>query len=539
MNTKLAALRSAILWGSATLVIALLTGAMAVVLPPGAAIVMVALVAAVLLWALPEQPAQKITLLRNLFLIALVAQMSVPAYYAVRVAGLPWLSIRRVLWGTVIILFLLSVAGSKANRRHIASCLRDNRWLLFATIGFFVMLVVSIPTSANPAFSLKSLTDVFLTWIIPFACATLVIRKQEDVILVLRLIVVCIIADGTFGLIEFILHRRFLFDIFPHSMLQQLMADDPLYAYLFLPSIRNGIYRASSVYTVALSFGEFAAMAGPLATYFVMHGRGWADRLFGLVGLLFCLISLYCAGARGGYIGFLAAMSFFALLWTFRFIALHRKSLAGFLLLSLYPLAFAGLVGAVLFWKRLHNLVLGGGETHASNSGRYDQWLLAQPHLMANPITGHGLGMATDVISYYSLGSTLPSVDSYLLTLLVEVGIPGTVAFFGMLAYAIWKGGRIYLSDLDERATVAAPIACSLVAFAVYRLVLSQRENHTLCFILIGVFIAVANLYRSRATQRGTVGATPGRIGTGATVSKAGWRRPIIPGTVPGGYPTA
>ena len=134
-------------------------------------------------------------------------------------------------------------------------------------------------------------------------------------------------------------------------------------------------------------------------------------------------------------------------------------------------------------------MVFGGGETAGSTDARVIQWELAKPHILSNPITGHGQGTAGDVIGFMSGNFT--SVDSYVLTLLVEVGVPGFMFFFGMIACGIWIGLRQYLTNPNRWAALGGPIACSLIAFAVYRLALSQRENHTLFFLLVGVVFAM------------------------------------------------
>ena len=55
------------------------------------------------------------------------------------------------------------------------------------------------------------------------------------------------------------------------------------------------------------------------------------------------------------------------------------------------------------------------------------QWANLKPKLWASPIFGHGRGMSGDTISYYYPGALSPTVDSYTLTLLADVGIPGTL----------------------------------------------------------------------------------------------------------------
>ena len=81
---------------------------------------------------------------------------------------------------------------------------------------------------------------------------------------------------------------------------------------------RNGLYRASSIFTVPLSFGEFEAMVAPFGAFFLLHAAHWRGRVFGFIVLACAVVSLFCSGARGGTIGFLIAMPILFILWLIR-----------------------------------------------------------------------------------------------------------------------------------------------------------------------------------------------------------------------------
>ena len=137
-------------------------------------------------------------------------------------------------------------------------------------------------------------------------------------------------------------------------------------------------------------------------------------------------------------------------------------------------------------------MVLGGGDAAASNHGRYEQWLAGIPLIESNPITGHGFVNGGYVINN--------SIDSYVLSLLLETGIPGLVFFGGLVLLPIWYGLRNSLSDISESGAVAGALACSFIAFATNRLVLSQRENHMLIFSLLAI-VVVMNYEYARKQQ--------------------------------------
>jgi O-antigen ligase len=490
-------------WGVGILFVGLLTGAMVVIFPPMASIGVVALVGVVLLWALPELRLVREKQLRVMFFMMAFVLLCVPAYYAIQVPGLPWISFRRLFSFIVIMLFSITVASSKTARQKIKETLGSNQIFATLAIGFLVMLFLSIITASNRTQSITAFSDSLLNWYIPLFACILVVRSDKDVILLAKIIVVAGMIDASAGIAEFILRRRYYFDIFPAGMLSSMMADNPAVAAMVSMNMyRNGLYRAASIFTVSLSFGEFEAMVAPIAAYFVLHGARTRDRVLGVFAILLAVGGIFVSGARGAYISLLVTLPLMFFLWTIRFSKLNPSSLVGAISLSIISMSTVAIVGAVFFWQRLTNIVLGGGETVSSTEARIIQWNLAKPHIFANPFTGSGVGNAADVVGFYT-DSPIPSIDSYVISVLVETGVPGFLFFFGMIACGFWIGLRIYLTDPDKQASLGAPLACSLAAFGIYRLALSQRESFTLFFLIIGLVFAIGKLAYERRKSPG------------------------------------
>jgi hypothetical protein len=490
-------------WSAAAVIAGLLIGAMVVILPPMAAIGTVGMAGVVLLWAMPELRWVPKASLRKAFFSVVFVELSVPAYYAVQVAGLPWISARRLVVFVLIFLFSVAIAGSRSARERIVNVLAYNKPLAMCVIGYIVMAFISIFTSAYFPESMSQFLEITLNWYVPFFACLLVISSESDVLILYRLIALLTIFVAMLGVAEFITQHRLAIDIIPKSLLTKMMEDNPSLAGMVNSDpFRNGFYRASSIYSVPLSFGELAAMVGPIGGYFLLHGDKWRDRVLGVAVLVAALLSLFVSGSRGGAIGFLIAMPVLTGLWIVRYSRMHPRSLVGAIAGTITLLGTAAMIALVFLWGRLHNIVLGGGEATSSSDARLEQWRLAWPHIQTNPLTGHGVGMAADVVSYQVPGGGYTTLDSYVLTLLVETGVTGLLFFFGIILFAMWACARFYLSDLDKRAALGGPLACSFLAFGLYRLVLSQRENHTLFFLLVGLtFIFVKLAFERKATK--------------------------------------
>jgi hypothetical protein len=478
-------------WAVASVVLGLAVGLAAVILPPLGAFGIVAVAGVVLLWVMPDLPLVWPRLIRKTFFVMLITDLSVPYYYTVQFAGLPWISARRLATFALIVPFLLAIAASSDVRRQITERLRGSPLIVVCAVGYLVMATVSILTSALPTESISLLTDALLSWYVPMFAMIYIARDNDDVIFILKIICVCAIFNTMIGFIDFRLQHRVLTDIFPRGMLSTLIENNPNLQVL-LPSpgdFRNGLYRASSVFITPLSFGEFEIVAIPIALFFALHRNSLLEKTIGWIVVFGGIFGIFFSGSRGGWVGVIASIAVFVAAWSIRKAMNSKASLAPAISAMVGGIAFAVVMGLIIVWPKAHNIVLGGGAEAGSTDARYAQWHAAIPIIETNPITGHGFALGGYLIH--------SSIDSYIISLLLETGIPGFVFFAGMLLLPVWYGLRSYLSDMSESGALSGALACSFIAFSANRLVLSQRENHMLIFSLLAI-VVVLNYERAR-----------------------------------------
>lgn len=501
-------------WAAVAIGLGALVGFAAVALPPLAAFGIVALVGVVLLWVMPEVPLVFPQLIRKTFFVMLVVIICVPYYYMVQFGDLPWLSIRRIVAFAFITTFLLAVASSAHVRRQIASRASSSPLIIICAVGYLVMAIISLPESGLFAYSTSALVDAILTWYVPFVAVIYVAKNENDLILILKVISFCAILNSGLGVVEFYFKHRFLADVFPRGMLASLAQSNPMLQTLAdgTASYRNGIFRACSIFLSPLSFGEFEVMVIPIGLFFAMHRQSFFEKCLGWTAVISGIAGIFVSGSRGGYVGFIASMATFVVIWSIRRAISQRNSLMPALVGTMGAVTFAIVLALILFWPRAHNMVLGGGAEEASTQGRWVQWAAAWPLLKSNPIIGHGF-----VTGGFDIGS---SIDSYVISLLLETGVPGFLFFTGMVLLPIWYGVRAYLTDLTEAGATAGAIACSFTAFAFYRLVLSERENHFLMFSLLGIVVMLNYGYQTKFAKETT----------GYRAKRASYSRPQRPG---------
>ncbi|MGO9428258.1 O-antigen ligase family protein [Rhodoblastus sp.] len=480
----------------------LLLGGMSVFLPPMVPIGFAAIPVLLLIWATPELRRVPTDLVRIFFFCAVFVETSIPNYYTVQVAGLPWISIRRLTVLCLIVFFSIAIAGSASARKKLHETLSANKLLYLCFAGYLGIAFLSLFTAQYLAQSIAQMAEYILNWYVPAFGCILAMRNMEDVRKTLKLLAIFSLLVTALGIVDFIGQHNYAVDVIPKPLLNAMMADNPsMVDLVYSHPMRNGYYRASSIFNVPLSYGEFAAMTAPIGGYFMFHARNYRERILGLLVVFGSMTSLFVSGARGGSIAFLVAMPLFLFLWVIRAGRAEARSLVGPIAAGVVFMGTTALFALILAWGRLRIMVLGGGDTQASDDARWVQAHMAWPHILANPVTGHGIGNSGEIIGYRSPGGQL-TVDSSILTILVETGVTGFVLFFGMLGFAAWSTSRIYLTDKSREADLGATLACSLIAFAVYRTVLSQRENQPLMFILVGMACVFIKYAADRAAQK-------------------------------------
>ena len=482
-------------WVVVCVVLGFIVGIAAVILPPTGAFGVVAAVGAALLWVMPDFPIAPLNKARALFGAMLIVLLIVPNYYALDIQSLPWISIRRLAIFPLIVLFGLSAAMSSAIRRDVFSAISTNRLLSLGLIGFLVMIVLSFFSSINLTQSLSQFTDAVLTWLVPWLVTLYVIRSDADVQKTVKIIAICAAVVCLLAIVERVLNRRLAIEALPGPLLDRLMADSPsIERMVTADPYRDGVFRALSVFGTPLSLGEFAAIATPFGFYYAVYANTFFHRLSGLGLVFLCLGAIVAAYARGGNMAFAAAFGSFAALWYFRTRRFDRRSIGAAIVAVIAVIFFASSLVAVMTWTRAHNAVFGGGEASFSTEGRFFQWEAAKPHIVSNPLTGHGFANGADI-----LGGGTPqgglTIDSYALSLLVETGVPGLIFFMLMLFSGIAYSAKRFLTDPSDAGALNGALAASLVAYTVNRLVLSQRENHTLVFLILGLIMISHELY--------------------------------------------
>lgn len=489
-------------WAIVSLLYGLFVGLAAVVLPPTAVFGLVAIAAIILLWAMPELPVIPLGLSRNIFITMIIVDLCVPAYYAISLPGLPWISARRVFIFSFIILFAIICGGSSSVRRVIASVFTSNKPIFFCIIGYIFMSFVSIFTSISPSTSFAVLADSILSWYLPALGAVLFLQSKSQIVFFMKIICCCCLFVTIGGVVSFLIHRNVFLALLPSWIVDAMLQNSPAFERMISGGVsdRNGMYRSESIFGVSLSFAEFEAMILCIGYFFILDKGTIYSKLIGFLTVASVGIGVFVSGSRGGYMASIVGSAAFCAIMIARSLRFGGRSLVPGIVLSTALIGFALLLTAVFTVPAVHNRVLGGGADRYSDEARIEQWELGIPKIQSNPITGHGLGMGGVVVGYHA-DTPNPTIDSYVLSILVETGVPGLVFFVGIVVFGVITGLKIALIDGGSSGVMASALAGSIAAFGFYRIALSQLENFTLFFLIVALVMNLNTQIKKEVTS--------------------------------------
>lgn len=451
------------------------------------------LLSIVVIWALPDTNRAPTKLLTRLFFALLIAMMLWPNYLAIQLPGLPWMTLRRLIAFPMAGVLLICVSTSAIFRSELVNSLNSVRPLALMLAGFIAIQFLTIALSASPPFSVNHLLNYWVSATATFFAGAWVLARPKmaarfaQMLIVLALIL-CVVAAAEFW------NRQVLWAGHIPSFLQ---VQDLIVQKYLEAQIRDAEYRVITTFTVSLSFAEFLAITSPFVIHRLMNSREVNPILFwGSIDLAL-LAAINVTQSRLGILGWVTAHVVYVCIWAFRRWRSERADLIAPAISIAYP------IGAVLFFigmftvPAIRNRTIGGGSTGFSDQARADQFAMLWPRLMENPF-GYGAGRSGDVLGFRLPGGML-TVDSYIITLVLEYGVIGLALFGGMLIYATAKMLQIAWRNKAGELSIALPLACALTVVIQVRLVLSQPDNLPLIYMLLGMAAAVA--WRARSVS--------------------------------------
>ncbi len=455
-----------------------------------------AIMALMIVWALPERETVPERQMEWLFWAFFISLFMWPNYLAIALPGLPWITAQRLFTAPLVLLMLVSLSTSPPFRERIKSVLRDSPWITRLLLAFVAIQTVTLIFSKHPGDAINRYLSNQMEWTAIFFVSCFVFMKEGRAEKWARLLILMAIALSVVALFE---QRKQAVLWAGHIPAFLAVADENVQRILAGGArFATGLYRLQATFSTSLNFAEFLG----LTTAFVIHAivtapKTWQKSLLmAYIPLHFWII--WGTDSRLGMIGFYGSFLLYLLVWSVKRWVSNRNDLIAPALVLAYPVFLAIFYTASLFWQKLNRMIWGGGPQQASNESRKQQWSMLWPKLERWPF-GHGVTSSGDILGFTN-GAGVITVDSYYITVLIDFGVLGFFAFFGMILTGALQA---YIGGYRARETEAQlllPTAVVLVLFVVIKGVLSQDDNHAIIYMLLGMVAAFT--HRARVRQR-------------------------------------
>ncbi|WP_066719569.1 O-antigen ligase family protein [Sphingomonas pituitosa] len=491
------------------MIVAFVYGVLCAILPPSMLLPLAAplgLLALLVVWALPEAraaPTRALTYSLSIFLFVMICW---PNYLAVSVAGLPWISLRRLVGLIMTLLLLICLSTSKQFRRDMTDVLRSYPLIGRCLIAFFAIQFLSAFLSTALSVTIGRWINLsFTSTAICFVALWVFGPGGKDLKWFTNRLLLAVSVLMVIGVFEARVQHILWVDHIPSF----LKIDEETLQQITQPHIRTW-YRVLTTYTTALSYGELLALATPFVLWKLVNAKNWPWRLFWAAFDVALLYSALLTTARLAMVGYLVAHALFGLLWGMHRWRNARGDLLGISATMLYPAFLVALGLAVLLVPALHVRVLGGGGTQASNDARHVQFAMSVPLIARRPLLGYGPGQGGSTVNFRTEDNFL-TYDLGLVAIALDYGLLGFFSYMGMILLSIFELVRTGLRERVDQYPGELAVASALAVLITTRLVLAQTDNDPLFSILFG--LALATLYSGKRLAGWVPAARKGQQG--------------------------
>lgn len=484
---------------TAIVLLAFVYGVMVAILPPSllvGAAAPLGLLALLVVWALPEARAAPTRALKHAYSAFVLFMILWPNYLAIAVAGLPWISMRRLVGLALSALLMICLSTSRPFRKSMAEVFRASPWLGRLLLGFLIIQFLASIFSIAPSETIgRWVNATFTSTAVCFTTIWLFGPGGKTVPWLVNRLALAVFVLMVIGVFEARAQHVLWLEHIPSF----LRIEDAVLQQLIQPHIRNW-YRVVTTYTTPLAYGELLALTTPFILYRMVNAKTWTLRLLWLAFDVFIFYSAVLSTARLALVGFLTAHALFGLLWGLHRWRNARGDMIGISATMMYPAVLVALALAVLFVPALHVRVLGGGAAQASTDARSAQFHMAVPVIARRPLLGYGPGQGGGAINWRTPDGTL-TIDLGFVALCADVGVFGLLAYLGILLLSIVSLIRAGLRDFASTFPAEFAIAIALTVLISTRIVLAQGDNDPLFMLLFGLSLAM--LYKARQRDRG------------------------------------
>lgn len=437
-----------------------------------------------LLWLLPDSQRTPMLALNIGFCISVALYFIWPRFAYFDIPAMPTQHPQRMVFILLLAFWLYSIATSKTMRETLIRRLAENRVLAMMIGAFFILRLFSSLFSSIPFYSisvtLKELFDYLLVYLLVLSF----VQNIADVNRLLRWLVVVTLVVCIMGIVEYKLgHNLFT------KFIDASQGDDGQYLQrALMDKVRAGGYRIQASFNHPLLFAEFLICMLPFVIYRFIAGKAW-ERLLVAITIIMIGPVMWATHTRSAFAALAIVAVGFLFLLLYRAFTVKANQLR--LLSIIFIILPVLLTSAAFILNYLGELVL--GRTAEEFGSSFVRVLMLQrgiPLVLDSLWVGYGPGLGSYTLNFGDSTGAL-TLDNYYLQLALESGMPGLLAFLGLLAWGVVSS----MTRLSRACTLGelalhGGFALSLLAFAAICVVLGTQHNFPLMFILLGLIVA-------------------------------------------------
>jgi hypothetical protein len=441
------------------------------------------------IWALPDVDTAPVKSLELFFSAGLLQLILWPNYLALALPGLPWITATRLTMFPAAFLLLLCLSSSRTFRKNMFEAADGAPVVFTLLVMMAVNSFISLPISKAVGVSLNKILVEQFTWTGMLLAGLYVFRMPRRAERYVSFLLLLVPPIALLALVEFQETHVPWLDHVPSF----LKVPDPAAQLAIHNQTRSatGQYRAKATFSTGLGLAEYISLMTPFALHWAAGRYAFAKRLAGLALLPVIYIVVRMTDSRLGVLGYLVSTATYVLVWALVRFRRRINDLAAAILVYAYPAAIIGLLAASLVVHKIHVLIFGGGPQVASNYQRQEQFRMAMPPFLHNPI-GYGDGQAGVRMGYGS--GDFIAIDSYWIAVSLDYGAIGMVLYVGLFAVTIYAALTTLLRHPEVargETALMIPLVSLLVAFLVIRGVYAEEGIHPLVFSLLAMALCL------------------------------------------------
>lgn len=461
--------------------------------------------AGLILWTLPPGQNAPIWAIEPLLVAFFAGLVLWPNYLAVAILNLPWLTVQRITVAPLVLCFLACVSISQPFRERIRAVLAVDIMIPRLLIALNVLWGVSVLLSPDPGLSANHFALNLINLTVIFFVSCYLFSRPGFADFWVRALLVMLTINCVFGIWESRLQDLPWAGHIPSF----LKIDDPNVRKILTPGFARGddTYRVKGTSNNPLTLSEILGLAVSFAVHFAVTGRTWLVRIAALMFTILSVFVILLTNSRLGVVAACGTIMFYLLIWALLRWRQNKGGLLAPAIVLTYPLALVAFIASTFLVGRLRVEFWGGGAQQASTEGRIIQWATGLPMVLQKPL-GHGLGQAAMVLGFAPSG--MLTIDSYWLSVLLEMGPIGFLVFYGLILRAAFRAARTAVDYGQEgELGLLIPLAITLLNFFIVKGVLSQETNHPFIFMIMGAVMALAHRAQSSARLAEAVAPAP------------------------------